>query len=154
MSQNLQILPGNAVALAIIGDLFERAFDEPYGNTAVTDLTKSPATWSLVAFQMQNTINLPVGFIIGMTVADIAEIYSIGVPQEFRGRGFAKSLLERALQDCKIAGADNAFLEVAADNSSAIGLYRHAGFRQNGLRKDYYRRGRDRVDAMMMTKEL
>jgi len=154
MSRRLKIVPGDAVALTIIGDLFERAFDQPYGATAVADLTKSPSTWSLVAFQAQNKAERPVGFIIGMTVADIAEIYSIGVPQELRGQGFAKSLLDKALQDCKSAGAETAFLEVAADNSAAIGLYRHAGFAPNGRRKNYYRRGKDWVDAMMMARVL
>lgn len=154
MNHDLKFVPGDAVPLAVIGDLFERAFNEPYGAAAVSDLTTSPATWSLVAFQAQKNATLPVGFIIGMTVADIAEIYSIGVPQEVRGQGFAKSLLDKALQDCKAAGAESAFLEVAADNSAAIELYRHAGFTPNGRRKNYYRRGKDRVDAVMMAKEL
>ncbi|MEQ9490163.1 MAG: ribosomal protein S18-alanine N-acetyltransferase [Alphaproteobacteria bacterium] len=154
MTTDLNHLPGYIVGNAVIGDLFERAFDEPYGEAAVEDLTKSPATWSMVAVTERDGADMPVGFIIGMTAADTSEIYSIGVPPEYRGRGYAKNMLQRAFATCRTAGAETMFLEVAADNGQAIGLYRRVGFEQKGLRKNYYRRGRNRIDALVMGRNL
>ena len=154
MSSLLRIVPGNELPTSVIGDLFERAFDEPYGTAAVTDLTKSPATWSLVGFAEPEGLDVPVGFVIGMKAADMAEIYSIGVPPEYRRKGYARALLANALEACSSDGAETVYLEVAADNGEAIRLYERSGFRQDGRRKNYYRRGNNRIDAIMMARGL
>ncbi len=154
MTDGLKIVSGKTVGNAVIGNLFERAFDEPYGEAAVDDLTKSPATWSLVALAGATEPGLPVGFIIGMTAADTSEIYSIGVPPEHRGQGIARDLLLAAIKACGSAGAETMFLEVAADNDPAVGLYRRVGFDRTGVRKNYYRRGDKRIDALVMNRKI
>lgn len=154
MTTTLKIVPGDTVAISVTGALFEKAFDEPFGTAAVTDLTKSPATWSFVAFASTANADEPAGFVIGMTVCDTAEIYSIGVVPGHREQGFARALMEKAHRVCARNGAESMFLEVAADNSAAIALYSGLGYIQNGRRKNYYRRGREYVDAVMMAKKL
>ena len=154
MTKTLKILPGQSVPVSVTGDLFERSFNEPFGAAAVADLTKSAATWSLVGVILENGLEKPVGFVIGMTVCDTSEIYSIGVIPEHRGQGFARALMEQAQAACAAAGAETVFLEVAADNEAAIGLYSRLGYQPNGRRKNYYRRGSDRIDAIMMAKTL
>jgi [ribosomal protein S18]-alanine N-acetyltransferase len=64
------------------------------------------------------------------------EIHTIGVDQEFQGRGIGRAMLE-ALLDIADGGA--IFLEVRTDNVAAIALYESVGFTRLGVRKRYYR---------------
>jgi len=50
-------------------------------------------------------------------------------------------LVRRFLAECTARGAAVAFLEVAADNAAAIGLYRATGWQQAGQRRNYYAPG-------------
>lgn len=57
-----------------------------------------------------------------------------------RGQGFGRAVMDAALNWCRDAGATAAGIQVAAENSTAIGLYRSLGF---GDEYDYhYRRPR------------
>jgi ribosomal protein S18 acetylase RimI-like enzyme len=58
--------------------------------------------------------------------AGTAGIYSVGVVPEARGRGFARRLIRRALQDSEELGLDVAVLTCEAD---LVPLYLKAGFR-------------------------
>ena len=59
---------------------------------------------------------------------------------EARGRGGGRALLEAIIQHACTSGAHKLELEVWPDNSPAIGLYTSAGFEEEGLRRDHYRR--------------
>jgi ribosomal protein S18 acetylase RimI-like enzyme len=56
-------------------------------------------------------------------------IQNLGVVPSQRGRGLGAALLLRALHGFAVAGLHRAYLEVTADNDSAIRLYRRVGFR-------------------------
>jgi ribosomal-protein-alanine N-acetyltransferase len=60
--------------------------------------------------------------------------------------------LGRVLLAAAIArlGDGEMFLEVAADNAPAIGLYQSAGFIQAGVRCGYYARSGGAVDALVL----
>ena len=47
-------------------------------------------------------------------------------------------LLRAALEDFRDRGANRCCLEVRASNRAARGLYEAFGFREDGLRKNYY----------------
>ena len=51
-------------------------------------------------------------------------------------------------------GARNAFLEVAATNSTALSLYRSSGWVETGRRPAYYKATPSRIDAILMAKAL
>lgn len=90
------------------------------------------------------------GFIVWRTVADEAEVITIGVHPDARGDGIATAMLTLMEHETKKAGAKTIFLEVSAENAPAIALYKKCGFIQNGRRPKYY----DGVDAILMVKNI
>ncbi len=95
------------------------------------------------------------GFLLGRVAAGEAELLTLAVAPEARRRGLGRKLLARFIYQARLRGAERAFLEVAADNAAARGLYLGAGFGESGRRKGYYL-GPDgtRQDALVMTRML
>jgi ribosomal-protein-alanine N-acetyltransferase len=78
------------------------------------------------------------GFILSRQAADEAEILSVAVAGNRRGRGIARGLLTLHLRRFAGLGARSVFLEVDENNGPAIRLYRRAGFNEVGRRPNYY----------------
>lgn len=94
------------------------------------------------------------GFALTRTLAGESELLTLAVHPNWQRRGIARRLVAAWLAAARLE-AQTAFLEVAADNSPALGLYCHAGFTRSGLRKGYYARtNASAVDALLMTRAL
>jgi ribosomal-protein-alanine N-acetyltransferase len=78
------------------------------------------------------------GFILSRAVEDEAEILSVAIAPAWRGRGFARPLLDLHLRRLSGLGARAVFLEVDEKNQPARRLYRRAGFAEVGRRQGYY----------------
>ena len=73
-----------------------------------------------------------VGTIQGvMDRGPIGAIQNVGVAPEFRGQGLGRALVRKALDGFRQAGLRRAYLEVTAENSSAVQMYRTVGFRRS-----------------------
>ena len=94
------------------------------------------------------------GFALGRAAADEAELVTIAVDPDARRRGTGRGLLAAFERAAQARGAETAYLEVAADNAAALGLYRAAGWRETGRRRGYYARTGGAVDAVTMAKRL
>lgn len=57
-------------------------------------------------------------------------IQNLGVVPQYRGLGLGKALIRQAMIGFRSAGLKRAFLEVTAENSPAVLMYRDAGFRR------------------------
>lgn len=91
------------------------------------------------------------GFALWRYAADEAEILSIGILPECRGRGMASLLISEVFVQAETLDIREFFLEVRADNKAAIGLYHKCGFAQVGRRKDYYGdEGTGKQDALVL----
>ncbi len=77
-----------------------------------------------------------VGFIMSRIAADEAEILSVAVAPEERGRAIAGRLLRLHLGRLAALGVRTVFLEVEDGNIPALRLYR--GFKEVGRREGYY----------------
>jgi ribosomal-protein-alanine N-acetyltransferase len=73
---------------------------------------------------------------------------------EQQGQGLGRLLLTTACQHARHADAAKMFLEVRVGNGRAITLYESVGFRQIGVRKDYYPGLLGREDAVCMALNL
>ena len=89
-------------------------------------------------------------FALGRVVTDEAELFRIGTSPAFRGRGLAKSLLERLHGKMREKGAAVCFLEVRSRNTAAIALYEKSGYERISVRRNYY----PDDDAIVMKRDL
>ena len=94
------------------------------------------------------------GFIVYSRVLDEGSIRNIAVRAGQRERGLGGMLLARSLDCMKGAGATRCLLEVRESNAAARRLYESAGFTTDGERKNYYRAGDGREDAVLMSRKL
>lgn len=77
-----------------------------------------------------------------------ADVQTIAVAEDARGRGIGRALMERMLGQARARGMREVFLEVRADNPVAQGLYRSLGFAELGVRPGYYQP--EGIDAIVM----
>jgi ribosomal-protein-alanine N-acetyltransferase len=91
------------------------------------------------------------GFILSSLVAGEAEILSVAIAPAYRGRGYARPLLDTHLRRLAGLGARAVFLEVGEENAPACRLYRRAGFREVGRRQGYYDSG---MTALVLRRDL
>jgi ribosomal-protein-alanine N-acetyltransferase len=83
---------------------------------------------------------------------DVAEVMTIAVAPDWRGRGLGRALMEGILAEAALAGRRRVILEVAEGSEAAVGLYRWLGFEPIGRRRAYYQpSGRD---ALVMRLDL
>ncbi len=67
-----------------------------------------------------------------------AEVMSVAVLAEYRGRGIGKKLFGELLKLCKERGANAVTLEVRPSNVAAIKIYESFGLKSVGRRPKYY----------------
>jgi [ribosomal protein S18]-alanine N-acetyltransferase len=85
----------------------------------------------------------------------VSEIISIGVAADWQKRGLGRILFGAFSRAVSRAGAKRIFLDVAADNTPALALYKALGCSEVSRRKGYYlRHEQPSVDAIVMTKVI
>jgi ribosomal-protein-alanine N-acetyltransferase len=93
-----------------------------------------------------------VGFIVYWLVHDEVHVLNIATARDERRRGVGRALMEEAAAAGRRCGATLATLEVRRSNAPAIALYRALGYRQAGVRPNYY--AEEREDAIVMVLDL
>ena len=92
------------------------------------DAFLGPATW-LISWMNQDHAPQDCGTIQGIAVTDqLGSIQNLGVVPEHRGLGLGRALVLKALEGFQKAHLKRAVLEVTANNTSAVELYRSIGF--------------------------
>jgi [ribosomal protein S18]-alanine N-acetyltransferase len=76
----------------------------------------------------------PAGFTLSRIVLDEAEIITVAIALEARGKGHARPLLFHHLDALSRRGVSRVHLEVEEGNAPAIALYRRLRFRDIGRR--------------------
>lgn len=144
-------LPQRQSALHEMAALHAAAFDQAWSAAELESLLDHPGAVALAAYSAEGMD----GFVIGRVAADEAEVLTIVTAARARRRGIGGMLLANLTGEMTQRGALAMFLEVAADNTAALALYRQAGFADVGRRRRYYPRpGDESVDALILRKAL
>jgi [ribosomal protein S18]-alanine N-acetyltransferase len=152
-----RITPADCDAIAALeARLFATALDQPH----LMALQTNPVFCGFVDLvpyenQPQSTLvddlnSYLGGYLLATIIDDEAEILSIGVTPDRQRQGVGKRLLQRFFDYGASRNMAKALIEVADDNVPALGLYRDFGFAEFGRRKDYYKQGNQKIDAIMM----
>jgi ribosomal-protein-alanine N-acetyltransferase len=109
----------------------------------------NPWTREMYTWELQNrsvchiyVLRLPecavAGFCAFWLVFDEIHINNVAIRPPYRGQGLGTALMDRVLEAARGLGARRATLEVRASNLPALRLYERLGFRQAGVRRNYY----------------
>jgi ribosomal-protein-alanine N-acetyltransferase len=86
---------------------------------------------------LENKIVL--GYYIISTVVDESEIITIAVDPKFRRQNLGKFMLSNILKEVEERKSKFIFLEARKSNTPALNLYKSFGFKEIGIRKNYYK---------------
>lgn len=90
------------------------------------------------------------GFALYGISDDTAHLYKILLHPSHRGNGTAEKFWTGLSQELKTRGFSKIYLEVAASNLSAVGLYTKVGMKELRRIKGYYSNGEDALTMIMM----
>lgn len=97
----------------------------------------------------------PAGFVLVRVADTDSEILTIAVSRAVQGEGIGRRLMEEALRLVYREGVETLHLEVEAENTVAVGLYRSLDFEAVGERKAYYGQGRTQArTALVMRRQV
>ncbi|MCC5881236.1 MAG: GNAT family N-acetyltransferase [Halomonas sp.] len=118
--------------------------------------TLEDADSSVFGAELEGTL---VGHAVVVRLPFEAELQAMLVTTAMRRRGLALRLLEAVIDQSRRWDSERLLLEVRAGNVAAIGLYRRAGFDEDGRRPGYYPPLHDtadanREDAVLMSRRL
>jgi len=147
----MKLAPARPTDADALAEVHARCFDPPWSEADFSTLLGSPGVFALTVQDGQAVH----GFILARAIAGEAEILTLAVDPPLRRQGIARELLEAATATATAAGAEVMFLEVAADNPAAVGLYEAAGFTAAGRRRGYYARpDGGAIDALVLRRAM
>ena len=140
----------NAFDLPVFVSLDKELFPySPWSASQYKEEFSSPTRHFVVAVDDEQII---IGYAGIFAPGDAeADVLTVGVVPEHRGKGVAKALMALITDWASTQGSTAMMLEVKTDNTAAIGLYEALGYSKLNVRKDYFGAG---LDAQVMRLEL
>ncbi|WP_438727313.1 ribosomal protein S18-alanine N-acetyltransferase [Parasphingorhabdus sp. DH2-15] len=137
--------------LVIMGLSFDKQYGEAWNRAQLESMLTMPHTRLWTAYSHHDRL---IGFSVVRTIAQEAEIMLIAIAPEFQRQSAGNEMLKTITAQSKNDGVTHIFLEVRANNH-ALQFYKKIGFKQIGLRKDYYK-GKEniRYDALTLAKTI
>lgn len=149
------VRPINLDDCQAVADLETQLFAGRFTPQSLRDMLNKPAFYGAVL----PAVGLAAGsaaaihaYYLSMITADCADIIAIGTHSDWQRRGFGRIMLEHLIGVTERQHVEKILLEVAADNMPARQLYDSCGFVEIGCRKNYYKRGETRCDAVIMAR--
>ena len=130
-----------------VSKIERESFSDAWTMEMISDTFMQDNFIGLVAEENDKVI----GYIAITYCLDEAEINIIAVTREYRRKGIASALLDKACETLIETGIDKIFLEVRKSNTSAQKLYEKHNFKYIGVRPKYYK---GVEDALLMRKDL
>lgn len=141
------ILDAKRQDLDEIMDIERAAFSVPWSESGMVFEIESEDAYVPVARDNGEMT----GFAVLHMFGSEGELFNIAVKEERRGEKVGKKLLAAVINFASKQRLERIFLEVRQSNLPARSLYEKAGFKELGVRKNYYEHPRE--NAVMMVKE-
>ena len=135
MKNEVQITEMSLFDLENIKDILISDFDDFWNYNILKEELESSNSKYIIAKTNDGEI---IGFAGIKIILDNADIMNIVVKKSCRKQGIGNLLLSNLISICKISNLSSLSLEVNEDNLPAIHLYEKFGFKQVGVRKNYY----------------
>lgn len=131
-----------------IARLEQEIFPDPWSLTALRD------TWNQKQAQILGAWldGQMAGYVIVYFAADESEIARIAVDEKFRRQGVAGALLDGMERVLAGKGIVRLMLDVRKSNAAALRFYLSRGFKEDGVRKNFYTNPIE--DAILMSRGL
>lgn len=131
-----------------IARLEQEIFPDPWSLTALRD------TWNQKQAQILGAWldGQMAGYVIVYFAADESEIARIAVDEKFRRQGVAGALLDEMERVLAGKGIARLMLDVRKSNAAALRFYLSRGFKEDGVRKNFYTNPIE--DAILMSRRL
>ena len=124
----------------------QQIFSLPWSKQAFEESLDNKNTLFIVA-KSEEKIAGYCGIYISFEEGNIS---NVAVAPAFRRKGIAENMIKDLLKEAAKKGVTSVFLEVRKTNVAAIALYEKSGFREVGVRKDFYDKPKE--DALIMWK--
>ncbi|MDR0978225.1 MAG: ribosomal protein S18-alanine N-acetyltransferase [Endomicrobium sp.] len=113
----------------------EKSFNNPWN--ARMFLESAANKTAIFKALLKNKIVL--GYYILSVVIDEAELVTIAVSPHFRRQNLGRFMFSDMLKEAESAKSKFISLETRKSNTPALNLYKSFGFKETGLRKNYYK---------------
>lgn len=95
-----------------------------------------------------------IGYAVLMLAVEEAHLLNLSIDAGMQRQGHGTRLLRHLMDTARDYGARMLFLEVRPSNEAGVSLYAVLGFRQVGVRRDYYPAHHGRENALVFSLEL
>jgi ribosomal-protein-alanine N-acetyltransferase len=119
--------------MGVMEDSFDPAYGEAWTGPQCTGLLPLPGVWLSLARDDGRVV----GFALSRAIAGEAELLLLAVKRDAQRRGIGALLLDNFVAAARSRRAERLHLEVR-DGNPAVTLYKQAGFREVGRRRNYY----------------
>ena len=143
----IEIVEMTAAHVSQIAQLEKQCFSEPWSEKSVASELDNPLSLWLAAVDGETVV----GYIGSQAVLGEADMMNVAVAESCRRQGIAERLVQTLVRKLAEKGNRCLSLEVRASNGPARALYEKLGFRQVGLRPNYYAKPRE--DGLILRKE-
>lgn len=113
------------------------------------DSIKNELSNSLATYIVGILDNKVIGFAGAWLIASEGQITNVSVSKDFRGQGIGFKIINELLKNLSSKGSKEVTLEVRESNLAAQKLYEKCGFKNEGIRKNFYP---DKENAIIMWK--
>lgn len=146
--KNLEIISARKENIEEIYKIETESFSDPWSISCLEDEILSESSCFLVAISSKEIL----GYILGKTVLENADILKLATKPQFKHFGIAKRLLNEFIRSAAKLKIQKVVLEVRVSNTAAINLYKNTGFRVISTRKGFYSSPKE--NAYLMQKDI
>jgi ribosomal-protein-alanine N-acetyltransferase len=152
----VRLVPGDSNDLDQVMEIMNAAFGSRFGEAWTRSQCAGilPMGGVALVIARDSETREPIGFSLSRTVATESELLLLGVLPSRHRQGIGGRLIEDFMQRARGQGVERVHLEVREGNP-AVDMYRAAGFRPIGRRRNYYRApDGTRFDALTFAQDL